>query len=124
MDAIVTKEQRVSEASQTSPVGAAGAPLWSAAATTPLWTQVAPADAAHALPQSRKGMAPEVSVRIEFGRQWISPETAGSLKPGSVLELVADVHDGVTVYADGRAIAKGAPVVVKGCLGVCLKEVV
>jgi hypothetical protein len=59
------------------------------------------------------------SVRREFGRRWRSPELAGQLHPGSVLELDSQADAGVDVYADGKLVAKGEPVVVRGRL--CVK---
>lgn len=53
------------------------------------------------------------AIRVEFGRRWISPKTAARLKPGSVLELDADVDRPVDVYADGRLLASGAAMVIE-----------
>ncbi|HUT60462.1 MAG TPA: FliM/FliN family flagellar motor C-terminal domain-containing protein [Phycisphaerae bacterium] len=55
-------------------------------------------------------------IRVEFGRRWISPKTAARLKPGSVLELDADVDRPVDVYADGRLLARGTPMAIEGKL--------
>lgn len=61
-------------------------------------------------------------VSLEFGRRTLQSEQRGQLKVGSVVELGAFADDYVDVYADGRLIARGLPIVVDGKLGIRVQE--
>ena len=56
------------------------------------------------------------SVRVCFGRRWVSPELLGRLRAGGVLELDADATSPVEIYADGRLAGFGSAAVVSGRL--------
>ena len=58
------------------------------------------------------------SVRVCFGRRWVSPDLVSQLQPGSILELDCEAGAPAEVYADGRLAGSGSPVVVDGMLGI------
>jgi len=60
------------------------------------------------------------SVRVCFGRRWVSPELLGRLRAGGVLELDSDAASPVEIYADGRLAGFGSAVVIGGRLCVRL----
>ena len=62
------------------------------------------------------------SVRVCFGRRWLSPELAGQLRVGSILELDASASAPAEVYVDGRLAGVGTPLVVEGRLCVRLER--
>ncbi len=62
------------------------------------------------------------SVRLGFGRKILRGDELRNLQVEAVAELDAFVDDYVDVYADGRLIARGRPVVVEGKLGVRVQE--
>ena len=62
------------------------------------------------------------AVRIEFGRKSLQVDAATDLKPLDVIELDTFVDDYVDVYAAGRLIARGLPVVVDGKVSVRVQE--
>jgi len=64
----------------------------------------------------------ECSVRVEFGRKTLPAVEARELRSEAVVELSAFADDYVDVYADGRLIARGRPIVVDGKLGVRVQE--
>ena len=64
----------------------------------------------------------QARVRIEFGRAVLPGDQMDDLKTGNVLELDAFVDDYVDLYADGKLIARGRPVVVDGKLAVRVQE--
>lgn len=61
-------------------------------------------------------------VCLEFGRKTLQRDQLGRLRAGEVIDLDAFVDDYVDVYADGKLIARGRPVVVDGKLGVRIQE--
>ncbi len=62
------------------------------------------------------------NVQVEFGRAQVESEQASRLQRGAVVELDAFADDYVDVYADGRLVARGTPVVVDGKMGVRIQE--
>lgn len=62
-------------------------------------------------------------LRIEIGRTWIWTEEISRMRVGSTVELEGTEGSDVSVYFNGRLIAKGQPVVVKGNIGVRITEV-
>ena len=61
-------------------------------------------------------------VRLEFGRKRLGADQAQDLGANRVVELDSFVDDYVEVYADGRLIARGRPVVIDGKLAVRVQE--
>jgi len=64
----------------------------------------------------------EHSVHLEFGRKVIPAAQARELEADAVIELSAFADDYVDVYADGRLIARGRPIVIDGKMGVRVQE--
>ena len=56
------------------------------------------------------------SVRICFGRRWVSPELVGQLQAGSIVELDGGADAPADIYVDGRFAGSGSPRVVEGRL--------
>jgi flagellar motor switch protein FliN/FliY len=69
-------------------------------------------------------MNKQVNVRLELGRRLIPAAEAWRLDVGGVVELDRQADDRVDVYADGRLVARGQPVVVGGKLAVRIEEIV
>ncbi|MGA2265068.1 MAG: FliM/FliN family flagellar motor switch protein [Phycisphaerae bacterium] len=69
-------------------------------------------------------MNKQVNVRLELGRRLIPAAEAWRLDIGGVVELDRQADDRVDVYADGRLVARGQPVVVSGKLAVRIEEIV
>lgn len=63
-------------------------------------------------------------IRIELGRRWLAADDVARMDVGDVLELDTRSLDCVDVYVDGHLYARGEPVVVDGCLGVRVRELV
>ena len=61
-------------------------------------------------------------VYLEFGRKTLHRDRLDRLNVGDVIDLDAFVDDYVDVYAEGKLIARGRPVVVDGKLGVRIQE--
>ena len=72
--------------------------------------------------QPDAGMQESCSVCLGFGRKILRGDELRNLQVEAVAELDAFVDDYVDVYADGRLIARGLPVVVDGKLGVRVQE--
>ena len=65
-----------------------------------------------------------VPVRIEFGRARLRRDEAQSLRLGDIVALDNPATDLVGVYANGRLVARGEPVVVDGRIGVRVVELI
>jgi hypothetical protein len=76
---------------------------------------------APAAPTAESGGAAR-SVRVCFGRRWVSPELVSQLQAGSIVELDSAAEAPAEVYADGRLAGRGSPVVVDGKLGIRLEK--
>ena len=63
------------------------------------------------------------TVRVEFGRRWLSGEQVGELRRGSLIELDAGESEPVDLLVNGTLVARGTAVVVNGKFGVYVKEV-
>jgi hypothetical protein len=73
-------------------------------------------------PADASGGGATRSVRVCLGRRWISPELAGRLQAGSIVELDCAADTPAEVFADGRPSGKGLPVVVEGRLGIRMEK--
>jgi hypothetical protein len=62
------------------------------------------------------------SVRVCFGRRWVTTELLGRLDSGSVLELDGDEDSMAEICADGRLVGYGSLVVVEGKLCIRLEK--
>lgn len=62
------------------------------------------------------------AVRIELGRCWLAAQQAGSLRPGSVIELDSGLEDSVEIFAGGRLLGRGQAVTVNGKVAVKVEE--
>jgi len=71
--------------------------------------------------QSTTGKATS-TISIEFGRRMFWDGESAKLAVGQVVELASFADDYVDVYADGRLIARGLPIVVDGRLGIRVQE--
>lgn len=69
-------------------------------------------------------MNTDTQLRIEVGKTWLWAEDVERLAVGSTVELDGQADSDVTVYLNGRLVAKGQPVVVDGNLGIRVQEVV
>ena len=67
---------------------------------------------------------PGTPVRIEFGRRWLGSDEAARLRVGSVVAFDVAAAADVAVYAGGRLVAGGEPVLVEGKLGVRIRRTV
>jgi flagellar motor switch protein FliN len=63
-------------------------------------------------------------VRVEMGRRTQTTGRLSALTPGSVIDLDRECDSPVDVYADGKLIALGEPVVVGGRLAVRVTEII
>jgi flagellar motor switch protein FliN/FliY len=64
-----------------------------------------------------------VSLSVELGRSKMKVKDIMSLAPGAVVELDKPVEEPVSLYANGKLIAKGEVVVVENALGIKITEV-
>ena len=78
----------------------------------------APGIAAGAASQAPARTGAAHSIRVCFGRCWVSHELVNKLQAGSVLELDCEATSPAEVIADGRPSGLGTPVVVEGRLGI------
>ena len=62
------------------------------------------------------------AIRIELGRCWMASQQAGSLRPGSVIELGSGLDDSVDIFAGGRLLARGLAVTVNGKVAIKVEE--
>lgn len=62
-------------------------------------------------------------VRIEFGRRWVPAPQAATLQVGAVIELDCQADAPVDLFAGGKPVATGAPVVANGKMGVRITEI-
>jgi type III secretion protein Q len=61
---------------------------------------------------------PQMKLRVDLGRQWLSGEEVARLACGSVIELNSLPGGEADVYAGSRLAARGSLVSVQGMLGV------
>lgn len=61
---------------------------------------------------------PQLKMRIELGRQWLTGEELARLVPGSVIELRSPSGGDADVFAGGQLAARGGLVAIEGVLGV------
>jgi len=66
----------------------------------------------------------ELPLTVCFGRARMSLKEVLSLTPGATVELDSDLHDLVEVRVNNRLVARGELVVVDGCYGVRIAELV
>ncbi|MEN6404909.1 MAG: FliM/FliN family flagellar motor switch protein [Thermoguttaceae bacterium] len=65
-----------------------------------------------------------ISVRIEFGRARPRRDEVQKLRVGDIVPLDNHATDLVGVYANGRLVARGEPLVVDGRIGVRVVELI
>ena len=78
---------------------------------------------ATAISETSAAACANLRVTLEFGRKVMTTDRVEELKVGSIVELDAFADDYVELYADGRLIARGRPIVVEGKLGIRVQEV-
>ena len=66
----------------------------------------------------------ELPITVRFGETQMSLESLARLGPGSMIDLERAPDDPVDLLVNGRLIARGQVVVVSGCYGVRVNEVV
>lgn len=64
------------------------------------------------------------TLRIELGRTRMARDEAGKLQPEALVPLDAAADQPVDLWADGRLVARGEPLVLDGRLGIRVVEVV
>ena len=65
-----------------------------------------------------------LDVVVEFGRTKMSAENIKELGEGRVIELAGKPHEPLLIYADGKLIAKGMPIVIEENFGIKITEIV
>ena len=63
------------------------------------------------------------AVRLEFGRSAVGLDELSNMDAGRVIELDCGCDDAIAIRAGGRIVASGQAVVVDGCIGVRIEEV-
>jgi len=63
------------------------------------------------------------TIRVELGRMRLPVDCAFALDAGSIVELDDRCHEPVSVFVDGRLLARGAAVAVDGRLGIKVTEI-
>jgi flagellar motor switch protein FliN len=66
----------------------------------------------------------ELPITVRFGETQMSLESLARLGPGSMIDLDRKPDDPVDLLVNGRLVARGQVVVVSGCYGVRVSEVV
>lgn len=66
----------------------------------------------------------ELPITVRFGETQMTLESLSRLGPGSMIDLERAPDDPVDVLVNGRLVARGQVVVVSGCYGVRVSEVV
>ncbi len=66
----------------------------------------------------------ELPITVRFGETQMSLESLARLGPGSMIDLARSPDDPVDLLVNGRLVARGQVVVVSGCYGVRVSEVV
>lgn len=66
----------------------------------------------------------ELPITVRFGETQMTLETLARLGPGSMIDLARTPDDPVDLLVNGRLVARGQVVVVSGCYGVRVNEVV
>lgn len=66
----------------------------------------------------------ELPITVRFGETQMSLEALARLGPGSMIDLARAPDDPVDLLVNGRLVARGQVVVVSGCYGVRVNEVV
>ena len=66
----------------------------------------------------------ELPITVRFGETQMTLESLARLGPGSMIDLARSPDDPVDLLVNGRLVARGQVVVVSGCYGVRVNEVV
>lgn len=66
----------------------------------------------------------ELPITVRFGETQMTLEALARLGPGSMIDLARSPDDPVDLLVNGRLVARGQVVVVSGCYGVRVNEVV
>jgi flagellar motor switch protein FliN len=66
----------------------------------------------------------ELPITVRFGETQMTLESLARLGPGSMIDLARSPDDPVDLLVNGRLVARGQVVVVSGCYGVRVSEVV
>ncbi|HTV03532.1 MAG TPA: flagellar motor switch protein FliN [Luteitalea sp.] len=103
------------------------------AGVQPARAAAAPAAAATPVVASPAGPAPrnldvvldiELPITVRFGETQMTLESLARLGPGSMIDLDRAPDDPVDLLVNGRLVARGQVVVVSGCYGIRVNEVV
>ena len=66
----------------------------------------------------------ELPITVRFGETQMTLESLARLGPGSMIDLDRSPDDPVDLLVNGRLVARGQVVVVSGCYGIRVNEVV
>jgi flagellar motor switch protein FliN/FliY len=66
----------------------------------------------------------ELPITVRFGETQMTLENLARLGPGSMIDLDRSPDDPVDLLVNGRLVARGQVVVVSGCYGIRVNEVV
>ena len=109
---------------RTIPTGQQPSRTVAAAAAPPVTAAAAPAPSGTTPRNLDVVLDIELPITVRFGETQMTLESLARLGPGSMIDLDRSPDDPVDLLVNGRLVARGQVVVVSGCYGIRVNEVV
>ena len=109
---------------RTIPTGQQPGRTVAAAAAPPVTAAAAPAPSGTTPRNLDVVLDIELPITVRFGETQMTLESLARLGPGSMIDLDRSPDDPVDLLVNGRLVARGQVVVVSGCYGIRVNEVV